>query len=637
MKLFVIGYFGHGNLGDEAILEVFMEWAQRNVAGVDFRVLTASPDNTGEQYNVRTVAKGDLAEILSAVKWCDAVVAPGGGLLQDTTSSHSTAYYLYLIRAARFFRKPVFMLSQGVGPLRRQWTRRATRRIINSSCTRIWVRDDTSADVLRDVGVEKNLFRYGIDMAFAYGLLWDARAADPESRGVTGPESDDSTGSPGPEAADRPPLRIGISLRPTPELDKVTGVLEGCLLRLMESYAVELELFAFDAAEDSAPVNRFSEEMRRAAPAMKLMLHGETRDRPLTVPATMKMIGNLDVFVGMRLHSLIFSTIAGTPFVALPYDPKVSAFAAICGNPVVESLKTISALEVTNLIKKQLDREGVKPSVEKVCADARSAIEAELSEFIEELKSVKQKPVSLDVMGIPVSTLGFHATVRAILEAARAGGKMHLATVNPEMIMMARRDPEFKSILCSDTLNTADGVGVRIAILMKYRRSIEPVTGSDITPRLIELSGRTGLKLFLLGAEPGVADTVREKLEDHPAQPVIAGTHHGYLGEAENKQLAREIAGSGADIVLVGMGAPLQERWIRDNMDAAGAPVYIGVGGMFDVLAGRTRRAPGFMQKLGIEWLWRLLLNPAKRLPRMAVLPVFLILAFFDAMFGKRG
>ncbi|HXD82721.1 MAG TPA: WecB/TagA/CpsF family glycosyltransferase [Candidatus Acidoferrum sp.] len=222
-----------------------------------------------------------------------------------------------------------------------------------------------------------------------------------------------------------------------------------------------------------------------------------------------------------------------------------------------------------------------------------------------------------------VDCLDMKATLDRIAQLVGGGGSHLVATVNPEFIMRARRDPEFARVLESADLCLADGTGVVWAARRQGCSLAAPVTGTDLVPPLAALCAKRGFRLFLLGADPGVADDLAVRLRvEHPELAVAA--HAGSPDPSADEATLSLIRAHRAQLVLVAFGAPKQELWIDRLKDRAGVAVGIGVGGAFDYLTGRVPRAPLWMRRAGLEWLFRLVRQPW-RIRRMAVLPVYAI------------
>jgi N-acetylglucosaminyldiphosphoundecaprenol N-acetyl-beta-D-mannosaminyltransferase len=227
------------------------------------------------------------------------------------------------------------------------------------------------------------------------------------------------------------------------------------------------------------------------------------------------------------------------------------------------------------------------------------------------------------VLGVRVDCVGIDGAVAVIGRLIEVGGPTRLvATVNPEFIMRARVDDQFRAVLDGAALCVADGIGVVWAMRRGGCPQRERVSGSDLVPALARACAARGWRPFLLGAAPGVAGEAAWRLAaDNPGLRV-AGTHAGSPRPADDAETLALVAAARPDVLLVAYGAPHQELWIARNRDRLGVQVAIGVGGTFDFLAGRVRRAPRFLREAHLEWLWRLVLQPA-RVRRMAVLPAY--------------
>lgn len=215
------------------------------------------------------------------------------------------------------------------------------------------------------------------------------------------------------------------------------------------------------------------------------------------------------------------------------------------------------------------------------------------------------------------------AALMRIEEFVDAGGHHQIATVNPEFVMSAQKDPEFSKVLESADLCLADGTGVVWAARRQGCELSGPVPGVDLIPPLAALCARRGFRLFLLGAAPGVAAALATRLRaEHPGLDVAA--HSGSPDPASDDETLRLIHVHRTQVLLVAFGAPKQDLWIARLKDRLGVSVAIGVGGAFDYLTGRVPRAPAWMRRAGFEWLHRLAKQPW-RIRRMVVLPAYTI------------
>ncbi len=245
----------------------------------------------------------------------------------------------------------------------------------------------------------------------------------------------------------------------------------------------------------------------------------------------------------------------------------------------------------------------------------------------------------LDILGLPVDPGGADDAARWLRATLRSAGPgcRHLVTLNPEYVMMARHDPAFRAALRAADLVTADGVGIVLAARWLWpdalgEARLERITGVDLVERIAQLDGG---RAFLLGGAPGVAATAAERLTHRWPGFVPAGFWDGGSADpAADRESLDRIARSGARVVLVAYGAPGQVLWIARNQDAlgrAGVRLVIGVGGTFDFLAGAVPRAPGWMRRIGLEWLYRLVREPW-RWRRQRVLPLFAIRVLFTGI-----
>jgi N-acetylglucosaminyldiphosphoundecaprenol N-acetyl-beta-D-mannosaminyltransferase len=190
------------------------------------------------------------------------------------------------------------------------------------------------------------------------------------------------------------------------------------------------------------------------------------------------------------------------------------------------------------------------------------------------------------------------------------------------MIMMAQRDVNFSNILRRAALTVPDGVGVLWAARRLGRPLPERVTGSDGVPRIAQRAAQAGWRLFFLGAAPGIAERAADVLRERFPGVQIVGTFSGSAAASEEADICARINASGADLLFVAFGAPEQDKWIARNAPRLNVAMAMGVGGTFDFVAGIVPRAPVIMQRAGLEWLYRLILQPW-RIRRMMRLPRF--------------
>lgn len=234
-----------------------------------------------------------------------------------------------------------------------------------------------------------------------------------------------------------------------------------------------------------------------------------------------------------------------------------------------------------------------------------------------------------EIMGVGFDDLTLDEAAKAAAGMIEAGGFHYVVTPNPELVDRARREESFRQALNGADLVLPDGIGVVYAAKLLSRPLKGRCPGIDFAGKLMEHMAKTGLRLYLLGAKPGVAEAATARLEARYPGLTICGTHDGYF--KEDGPVVEAIRAAEADVVFVCLGAPKQEYWMVKNGPATGAKLMAGLGGSLDVFAGVVERAPEAWQKLGLEWLYRLTKEP-KRIGRMARLPLFLVAAL-----GERG
>jgi N-acetylglucosaminyldiphosphoundecaprenol N-acetyl-beta-D-mannosaminyltransferase len=233
------------------------------------------------------------------------------------------------------------------------------------------------------------------------------------------------------------------------------------------------------------------------------------------------------------------------------------------------------------------------------------------------------------IMGIPVDPMTQLEAVEWVASAIGNGSPRLIASVNPERIMQARREPEFADILRRADLALADGAGVTWAARRLGHPLPSRVTGVDFVDALAARGAREGWRFFFLGGAPGVAKRAGDVLGQRHPGFVLGGTYAGSPSPADDLATTQAVRKSGANLLFVAYGGGAEEAWLARNLAATGAAVGMGVGGTFDFISGRATRAPQWMRDRGLEWLHRLRREPW-RWRRMLVLPRFAALVLLQ-------
>ncbi|MFC1655338.1 WecB/TagA/CpsF family glycosyltransferase [Patescibacteria group bacterium] len=242
----------------------------------------------------------------------------------------------------------------------------------------------------------------------------------------------------------------------------------------------------------------------------------------------------------------------------------------------------------------------------------------------------------IDVLNVRFDNVTIEETLDYIFDHINRGKKGYLCTPNPEMLLEAERNHDFKKVLNHSLLNIPDGIGILWAATHIARKSSklkafftlpliafmpsmfkkilrERVTGSDLMKKIAREAARANKSIFLLGAAEGIAEETAEKLKKTYTGLQIAGTYAGSPTPDEEEFIINGINDASPDILFVAYGAPRQEMWISRNLKYLNSvKIAIGIGGAFDFIAGKRKRAPKWMQKLGLEWLFRLIQEPSR-------------------------
>lgn len=230
----------------------------------------------------------------------------------------------------------------------------------------------------------------------------------------------------------------------------------------------------------------------------------------------------------------------------------------------------------------------------------------------------------VDILGVKVASLTMKEAVNTVLDFISRREPVIVATANAEMIMNATRDPELKKVLDTAALVVPDGAGTVWAAHHLGYKMPERVAGYDMVQELLRIAPQKQLRIYFFGSAPGVAEKAKRKAETLYPGVNIVGVRNGYFSAADEPDIVADIKKAEPDILLAALGVPKQEKWLHKYYKELNVPVSIGVGGTFDVMAGVMKRAPLWMQKAKLEWLFRGLLQP-KRAGRLLALPKFVI------------
>jgi N-acetylglucosaminyldiphosphoundecaprenol N-acetyl-beta-D-mannosaminyltransferase len=248
----------------------------------------------------------------------------------------------------------------------------------------------------------------------------------------------------------------------------------------------------------------------------------------------------------------------------------------------------------------------------------------------------------VDVLGVGVDPLAVEGLHAEIDDLVRGGDRGLVLNVNAHCLNLCYEDSKLRAFLNGAEVVFCDGAGVMLAARMLGRRIPERITYADWIWKLADFAAARGFSLYFLGARPGVAQEAARRLRERYPDLKLAGVRHGYFDHgaesAENEAVVEEINAAAPDILLIGLGMPLQDRWLMENWQKLDVSVALTGGGVFDYVSGRLRRGPRFLTENGFEWLARLLLEP-RRLWRRYLIgnPLFLLRVLKQRLSARSG
>ncbi len=245
---------------------------------------------------------------------------------------------------------------------------------------------------------------------------------------------------------------------------------------------------------------------------------------------------------------------------------------------------------------------------------------------------------SIKIFGVRIHNTTLVEVTNLLREYLKADKLSIIYTPNTEIVMAAKDDKDLRDLLNKADLVIPDGIGLIYGSKIKKKPLKERVTGFDTSMKLLDIANENSYSIFLLGGKDGVSKVAAENIEADYPNIKIAGYQHGYfkgshlglVDSEEEKKILLAINKGNPDIIFVGLGFPMQEKWIDANKDKLSSRVIIGNGGVMDILAGTAKRAPQIYQNFGLEWFYRLMKNPS-RIKRQMALPKFML----QVLFGK--
>ena len=239
----------------------------------------------------------------------------------------------------------------------------------------------------------------------------------------------------------------------------------------------------------------------------------------------------------------------------------------------------------------------------------------------------------IDVLGIEFDNTDILEAVERAIRLMEERRHAYVVTPNPEIILESQKNEKLASAVKSADMVLPDGVGVIYASHILGTPIKNRIPGIDFASALMARISENGRKVFLLGAKPGVAELAGERLAERYPGLVICGVNDGYFEEEDTEFIIEKINSASPDLVLVCLGSPKQEMWMKNNAELLDVGLLIGLGGALDVYAGVVERAPRKWRSMGLEWLYRLIREP-KRIKRMVKLPGVIVAAAWRRIGG---
>ena len=321
-NVFIFGYYGFKNIGDEAILEAIVEEFREVIPEAQITVLSYNAAETASRYQINAVSRNRFLEVVKSIKNANVVMSGGGSILQDVTSSRSLMYYLGIILLAKLMGKKVAFYGNGFGPILRRSNQWLVRHIINQ-VDLLTVRDVESRQVMQHLGIKRPIY-VTADAAFTLKTL-------------NGPSRE--------RLAESDSKKVGISVRQWKNKQNYIPMLATCADRLAQE-GYEIFMLPMQTPSDDAISNEIIQQMQY--PAQIIDTEGDPKK-------TIDIIAGMDFVIGMRLHSLIFSTIACVPMIGLAYETKITSFLNMVHQPCAGNVESLVMDDMVNTMNEFLE------------------------------------------------------------------------------------------------------------------------------------------------------------------------------------------------------------------------------------------------------------------------------------------
>lgn len=329
-RILISGYYGFNNIGDESILKAVTGSLKEGLEDIDITVLSSDPEGTAEKFDVHSTNRRSIGSIISAVAHCDLLISGGGSLLQDVTSKRSILYYLFIMWLAGFMGKDYFVYSQGIGPINMERNRKLTCKVLRRA-SGIVVRDESSREFLGEIGIDKEKVVVTADPVLKL------KPADLEiGREILKKEGchfETKTES------DNRPTVVGMAIKERRLDSSFADELTLAAERLIRERNCKVVLIPFHFSEDMAIADELERRLKERGLGESVCA---VRHKYLA-EEMMSIIGNTDILVGVRLHSLIHAAIMGMPMIGISYDPKINSFMYSVGRKAMCSVYDFKA------------------------------------------------------------------------------------------------------------------------------------------------------------------------------------------------------------------------------------------------------------------------------------------------------